>query len=68
MQRVPKPWPADHPRAELLRRTGFQVRFYEALPKCVHGAGFLRWCTRRLEELLPIHRWLVAELGAPEAA
>ena len=32
VRRVPAPFDADHPRADLLRRTGFQVRFVEALP------------------------------------
>jgi uncharacterized protein (DUF2461 family) len=67
LKKVPAPWPADHPRADLLRRGGFQVRFSEPLPKIVAKAGFAGWCVARLERLLPIHEWLVSELVATKA-
>jgi hypothetical protein len=60
VQRVPPPWPADHPRAELLRKTGFfQVRFRLELPREASESAFVSWCTERLSELLPTHRWLI---------
>jgi hypothetical protein len=60
VQRVPSPWPADHPRAELLRKTGsFQVRFRLELPRQASDSAFVSWCTERLGELLPTHRWLI---------
>lgn len=59
LARVPKPWPADHERADLLRRTGFQVRFMEPHPKRIDTPAFAAWCTQRLGELWPVHRWLV---------
>lgn len=62
VKRVPAPFDADHPRAGLLRRTGFQVRFAQPLPSSVDRAEFVDWCVERLDVLLPVHRWLVAHL------
>lgn len=62
VERVPRPWDGDHPRAHLLRKTGFQVRFAEPMPATVGDATFVDWCTERLAELLPVHHWLVREL------
>ncbi len=60
--RVPTPHPADHPRADLLRKTGFQVRVVEPLPSEVASSAFASWCAARLGAMLPVHRWLVANL------
>lgn len=62
VKRVPAPFDAEHPRADLLRKTGFQVRFSEDLPVSVADPSFADWCTDRLELLVPIHRWLSAQL------
>lgn len=62
VKKVPAPFDADHPRAELLRRTGFQVRFVDDLPAAVGTPGFVDWCAERLAALLPIHRWLAVNL------
>lgn len=62
VKKVPTPFDAAHPRADLLRMTGFQVRFVEPLPASVGRPEFVGWCTRRLDALLPVHRWLVANL------
>lgn len=62
VKRVPKPYDPDHPRADLLRKTGFQARFIDELPSIVDTPQFVDWCSERLERLLPIHRWLIAEL------
>jgi uncharacterized protein (DUF2461 family) len=61
VKKVPSPFDTDHPRADLLRHTGFQVRFIEDLPD-VTRPEFADWCVERLDELLPIHRWLVTHL------
>jgi hypothetical protein len=52
-------------RADLLRRTSFQIRFIEPLPDAATKPGFARWSTTRLRRLLLVHQWLVAELIAP---
>jgi hypothetical protein len=61
VKKVPAPYDADHPRADLLRHTGFQVRFVEDLPD-VTDPDFAGWCAERLDGLLPVHRWLVDHL------
>ena len=63
LKRVPKPYPDDHPRADLLRHKGFQVRFSEPVPKSIASARFVDWCTTRLERLAGVHRWLATELA-----
>ncbi len=63
LKSVPRPWTSDHPRADLLRHTSFQVRFREPLPRLASQANFAAWCVERLKELLPVHDWLVSELG-----
>lgn len=65
LKRVPPPHDDDHPRASLLRRTGFQVRFVEPLPDRVGRPDFAGWCADRFAAVLPVHRWLVAELTRP---
>ena len=62
VKKVPAPFDADHPRADLLRHTGLQVRFIEELPASAGTPEFADWCTDRLAALLPIHRWLIAHL------
>lgn len=62
VQRVPPPWADDHPRAQLLRKIGFQVRFRLPLPSNAARPGFAAWCAERSKELLPTHRWLVQHL------
>ena len=64
LAKVPKPWPADHSRADLLRLTGFQVRFERPSPTCMTGAEFAHWCAQVFEALLPTHRWLIKHLSA----
>jgi uncharacterized protein (DUF2461 family) len=59
LKRPPPPWDEQHPRAALLRRAAFQLRFREALPgELVARPELAAWCAQRLEKLLPVHRWL----------
>ena len=58
VKKVPAPFDPNHPRADLLRHTGFQVRFVDDLPTSVSSADFVGWCVERLSTLLPVHRWL----------
>jgi uncharacterized protein (DUF2461 family) len=67
LENVPASFGTDHPRAELLRLTGFQVRFTDHLPDTISPPRFVDWCAERLEELLPVHHWLVAHIAtSPE--
>ena len=62
LKKVPAPFSADHPRAELLRMTGFQVRFHEPHPSSVAGPGISPWCKKRLDDLLGVHHFLAQEI------
>ena len=59
---VPKPYPQDHPRADLLRHKALQVRWSEPAPKSITKASFVDHCMKRLEACAPIHHWLVSNL------
>lgn len=61
-KRVPKPYPADHPRADLLRHKMFQARWSEPAPKVITTPAFVDHCLQRLDACADVHRWLVANL------
>jgi hypothetical protein len=63
LKRVPAPYAQDHPRGDLLRKNALQVRFIEPLPPGVSSPGFADTCVERLGELMPVHRWLVANVA-----
>ena len=63
LKRVPAPYAADHPRADLLRHKVFQARWSEPTPRSVSKPAFVDWCVRRLEACAPVHQWLVDNLG-----
>lgn len=62
LKKVPKPWPEDHPRGDLLRHKMFQVRAPIPMPASVNTAAFADWCTARLAEYADVHHWLVEHL------
>lgn len=62
LKKVPKPYDADHPRGDLLRHKGFQVRWIEKTPKSITSAAFSKWCVDRLVKTADVHAWLVANL------
>lgn len=61
--RVPKPFDADHERADLLRRDGFHLSAQLPRPAEIDDAGFVDWCVARYEPLTPVLTWLVAHVG-----
>ena len=63
LKRVPKPYAEDHPRGDLLRHKGFQVRWIKKTPKVVTTAKFASWCATELERTAAVHHWLVEHLG-----
>ena len=63
LKKVPKPYAEDHPRGDLLRHKGFQVRWVKKTPKSITTATFADWCATELERTTPIHSWLVRHLG-----
>ena len=63
LKKVPKPYAEDHPRGDLLRHKGFQVRWSEDVPRAIGSVKFVGWCADRLVKASAVHRWLVANLG-----
>ena len=59
LKRVPAPYPADHPRADLLKFKYFQIRYLVPATPAIHSAEFVPWCADQFEPLFAIHRWLV---------
>jgi uncharacterized protein (TIGR02453 family) len=56
--RVPKPFAADHPRADYLRMRGLTVAF-PAIPKgLVHDKGFAKWLVGHAAKSAPLVAWL----------
>lgn len=62
LKRVPKPYAEDHPRGELLRHKGFQVRWIEDTPKSITSARFVDWCATRFNKAAGVHHWLVENM------
>lgn len=58
-KRVPRGYPADHPRAELLKLKGLTLGVESAIPASIHSARALDQVFKRFELMLPLHRWLV---------
>jgi uncharacterized protein (TIGR02453 family) len=63
-KRVPAPYAADHPRADLLRQGGLVAAVTHPLPDEVHGPGFPAWCARRWRPLQPLQAWVAAVAAA----
>lgn len=63
-KKVPKPYQADHPRADLLRhKGGIQARWAEPAPKAITSGRLVDHCLKRLEACADVHRWFLANLG-----
>jgi uncharacterized protein (TIGR02453 family) len=59
LRRVPRPYPADHERAHLLRRRGLRVERSQALPAAVFGPQLPELLAATFSRLRPLHHWLV---------
>ena len=65
-KRVPAPYAADHPRADLLRYGGLVAGTRAPIPAEFSTPGFPDWCFERLGPLRPLQKWVaqvVAESG-----
>ncbi len=60
-KRVPKPYPVDHPRADLLRHKWLQVRWLTDDPPTI--ADLADRCAAELQRAGDLHRRLVAAFG-----
>ena len=58
LKRVPAPYAADHPRAELLRRKGFALRFPSPPEALLHGPKFVPWIVKHAKSIAPILEWM----------
>ena len=58
--RPPRPFPVEHPNADLLRRDGFHLSRTTAHPAPVAGPGFAAWCADALVPFVPIVAWFDA--------
>lgn len=58
LKRVPKPYPPDHPHAELLKRKALAVS--APIPDNWEEVGLVKALNARIDDLLPIYRVLAA--------
>jgi uncharacterized protein (TIGR02453 family) len=59
-KRVPAPFAADHPRADLLRHDGLVAATTDALPSQAQTEAFPEWCVERWAPLRPLQAWVAA--------
>ena len=57
-KRVPRGYPAEHPRADLLKQKGVTLGETGAVPEALHTDGAIDYVYERFEKILPLHRWL----------
>lgn len=62
-KRVPKGFPADHQRSEMLKYEQLHVSASAKTPKSITSPKFVDWLTDRYTKLVPMHRWLVDQVG-----
>ena len=58
LKRVPAPYPADHPRAELLKRKGLSVSVPDIPEELMTGRELLDWMSDRVHMAAPVALWL----------
>jgi uncharacterized protein (TIGR02453 family) len=63
-KRVPAPYPADHPRADLLRQGGLVAAITAPLPAAAHSAAFPAWCAKHWKPLVPLQAWVAGVAAA----
>jgi uncharacterized protein (TIGR02453 family) len=61
-KKVPRGYPPDHPRAELLKHQGLTVGEETPVPTSVHSARCLDYVYKRFEKMAGLQRWL-REMG-----
>ena len=62
LKKVPKPYEQDHPRGDLLRHKGLQVRYIKTTPKIITTPKFAPFCAEHLFRVAPVHNWLVEHM------
>ena len=62
LARVPKPYDADHPRAELLKMKGLVVSFPDTPRGLIFKPAFASWIVSHAKAAAPLSKWLHAHL------
>lgn len=57
--RVPRGYPPDHPRADLLKYKALYATSQHIAPEIATSPAFLPHCAAFFEHLLPLHNWMV---------
>jgi uncharacterized protein (TIGR02453 family) len=57
--RVPRGFPPDHPRADLLKHNGLYVFHDAGMIDELRSPALVDWCAQRLLAMVPVHRWLL---------
>lgn len=57
-KKVPKPYPADHPRAEFLRMKGLTAAFPQMPKGMLHRAELASWIVDHAKRVAPMVKWL----------
>jgi uncharacterized protein (TIGR02453 family) len=57
-KKVPKPYPADHPRAEFLRMKGLTAAFPQMPNGMLHRAELASWIVDHAKRVAPMVKWL----------
>lgn len=58
LKRVPKGYPPDHPRADMLRRKGLTVSFPDLPAGLLTSPKLVRWLTAQCKAVSPFVEWL----------
>ncbi len=58
-KRVPRDFPADHERADLLLYNGLTARYDSVIPEVFYTPELVDFCFEHFQAMLPVHRWLV---------
>lgn len=58
LARVPKPWPKDHPRGELLRHKGFAFSFPAPTFALIESPKLVPWAVQQVKVIAPVMKWV----------
>ena len=62
-KKVPKPYPADHPRAELLKMRGLTAAFPQMPRGMLHRPQLVEWIVKHAKAVAPMSKWLARNVG-----
>jgi uncharacterized protein (TIGR02453 family) len=57
-KKVPKPYPAEHPRAEFLKMKGLTAAFPQMPKGMLHRAALVEWLVEHAKRVAPMVKWL----------